>query len=147
MAAAAAAAAVTDAASVTTYDSVESVDAWVPPETTIVEKRAAAPLVVPYGTRDALTDRLIRNGMRMADFSNERARGRFYTEKSFKSLDRPQRNPFDRSLINEVLYYVAAIARKAGGCSGRRGGHRDTRRRSRGRRQTRRQTRHNWTRR
>ena len=126
-----------NAASVTTYQSVEAADGLSPPDSTIVEKTAIGPLTVPYGTRDAITDKLINNGMKMADFSGEIGRGRYYSLKTFRSLDVPKRNPFDRALIKEVLYYIAAVARKptSGG-----GDRRSSRRRSGGRR-TRRQPR------
>lgn len=104
-----------NAASVTTYQSTESDDEWFAPESTIVVKTANTPLVVPYGSRDAITNKLIYNGMKMVDFSNEREHNRYYTFNTFRSLDLPKRNPFDRTLIKEVLYYVATVARKSTG--------------------------------
>jgi len=94
---------------VTTLNSVDSVESWTPPDRDLVEITAAAPLSVPYGSRDAITNKLIRQGMQMADFSGERGRGRYYTRKTYKSLNVPKRNPFNRRPIGGVLYYVASI--------------------------------------
>jgi len=123
-----------DAASVTTYQSVESANDWSPPNSTIVEKTATSPLPVPYGTRDAITDKLINDGMKMADFCGERHHNRYYSLKTYRSLESPKRNPFDRAQIKEVLYYIATVTRKS--ARNVRGGHRRTRR-NRTRRQTR----------
>lgn len=100
--------------SITTYNVSNSDEPWEPEHAQITEKIAPAPLSVPYGTRNVITNKLIYEGMKMADFAGERNRGRFYTRKTFKSLEIPKRNPFDRATIKEVLYYVASIAPKAG---------------------------------
>jgi len=98
-----------DNASVTTFTSVNSNESWVPEDDHVLIKSSTAPLPVPYGTRDVITDKLIYTGTRMAEFSGERKRGRFYTRKTYMSLNTPKRNPFNRKPISEVLYYTAAI--------------------------------------
>ena len=99
--------------SVTTLNSNASVESWHPPDDTVMVTVAIQPLVVPRGTRDAITNKLILNGMAMADFSGERTHGRYYTRKTYKSLDFPRRNPFTRALIEDVIYYTASVPPKS----------------------------------
>lgn len=129
-AASARAAGAADDNSITTYSPTVSVESWEPPDSQLEEKTAPAPLSVPYGTRNVITNKLIYQGMKMANFAGERDRGRFYTRKTFESLEVPKRNPFDRATIKEVLYYTASIAPKAGhgGRYSRRGRGRGSRR-------------------
>ena len=99
--------------SVTTLNSSTSVESWTPPDEKVSIIIEEQPITVPRGTRDAITNKLIYNGMFMADFSGERGHGRYYTRKTYRSLDIPRRNPFTRALIKEVIYYTASVSTKS----------------------------------
>lgn len=65
---------------------------------------------IPEGQADLIMFDEIPEGTRMADFHGERARGRFYTEQTYRSLD-PKRNPSTRKTIlpSEVTLYTAHL--------------------------------------
>ena len=92
-------------------DDENSLDIWIPEQAEIVEHDLDS-LPVPSGTRDSVSYKLIREGMPMADFDGERRQKRYYTLKTYKTLDHPKRNPYTRGRITSVDYYRARITHK-----------------------------------
>lgn len=88
-----------------------AMDIWIPEAVEIAEQDLDS-LPVPSGTRDSVSYKLIREGMPMADFDGEREQKRYYTLKTYKSLDKPKRNPYTRGVITSVDYYKARISHR-----------------------------------
>ena len=102
-----------DSNTLTTYNpnNENSLDIWIPEQAEIAEHDLDS-LPVPSGTRDSVSYKLIREGMPMADFDGEREQKRYYTLKTYKTLDHPKRNPYTRGRITSVDYYRARITHK-----------------------------------
>lgn len=66
---------------------------------------------IPDGQKDIITDDPILDGTRMVDFHGERARHRYYTEATYKSLKKPEENPYTRLPIlpADLTRYTAKL--------------------------------------